>query len=455
LVRQRHPAILILAVAFGPYLVLDFLFQESITTRYALPLVVPVAFAAAWGLVALGWTGALIGAVFLVAFDAHVGGTSVAAYAREPAPAFRLLGDMRNEAGRETPVLAMHRREDLDLRRPIAWVGAAMPLSTRLSAPPKREWLELVEYWNSGGRQSIWFVADPLRTDLALIDRRDASVTRYRWQLEHHALIGGVRPDVMDWYRFGEPAWYLGEGWALTPETGGVAKEAGYGPGNGPIQGWILRSRQSATVMLGGRNLAASGPATHVRMSIDGRTIAEPAVAPGFFLTMLHVPESALKGSDEYARVELTAESSNIAIEQFDAQPSDRVLFGFADGWHEQEYDPALGLQWRWISERGLLRVHAGGHSLLLSLRAEAPSVYFSNPSRVTVRAGARMVFEQPFSSAVEIVARIPAELVAGDESTITIESSQMYVPAERSRRTRDRRHLALRVFECSVREAR
>ena len=34
-----------LAAAFGPYLIFDMLFQETVTTRYALPLVVPVAFA--------------------------------------------------------------------------------------------------------------------------------------------------------------------------------------------------------------------------------------------------------------------------------------------------------------------------------------------------------------------------------------------------------------------------
>ena len=33
-----------LAIAFGPYFVFDLLFQESITTRYALPAIVPGVF---------------------------------------------------------------------------------------------------------------------------------------------------------------------------------------------------------------------------------------------------------------------------------------------------------------------------------------------------------------------------------------------------------------------------
>ena len=234
LYRASRPAFTTLVVAFGPYFVFDLLFQESVTTRYALPLVVPIAFLAAYGLLIAGRLPAVALAICLAAFAAHLGGLSIASYASEPAPAFRLLADMRESAASarpDLPVLAMHRREDLDLRRPIVWEGASMARFTaRLSAPPKHEWLELVKYWNGGGRRAVWFVADPLRTDLALVDHRDARLVRYRWPFEYHALVGGVRPDVIDWYRVRDPAWYLGEGWALTTETAGLAEEDGRGP---------------------------------------------------------------------------------------------------------------------------------------------------------------------------------------------------------------------------------
>ena len=48
--RLNRTAWAALIVAFGPYLVFDLLFQESVTTRYALPLVVPAAFLATCGL---------------------------------------------------------------------------------------------------------------------------------------------------------------------------------------------------------------------------------------------------------------------------------------------------------------------------------------------------------------------------------------------------------------------
>jgi len=452
--RSNRPALTTLVVAFGPYAVFDLLFQESVTTRYALPLIVPMAFLAISGLSVAGSWPAIGAAIALAAFDAHVGGTSVASYASEPAPAFRLLAEMRAASTTtDEAILAMHRREDLDLRRPIVWTGPEIPrFAGRLTAPPKHEWLEVVKYWNAGGRHPVWFVADPLRVDLALIDRREASVARYRWPPLDHDLVGGIRPDVMDWYRIREPAWYLGEGWALTPETAGVAEEDGRGPGRGGIQGWIRRRAGTSTMVVGGRHLATSGPDAHVRITVDGRTIDERSLAPGFFLRLLPLRPGTLDGPGEYAPVVVTADSPQVAIEQFYVQAADRVVFGFGEGWQEHEYNPRLGLEWRWMSERGVLRVHAAGHPLKLTLRGEPPSVYFSRPSHVVVRAGGRVVAEQSLSTSFLIEAEIPPELVAGEDSTITLETDQMYVPAERSRRMRDRRHLGLRVFDCDLR---
>ena len=44
-----------------------------------------------------------------------------------------------------------------------------------------------------------------------------------------------------------------------------------------------------------------------------------------------------------------------------DAEASRRALFGFGDGWNEQEHEAvATGRLWRWMSERGTLRVREG-----------------------------------------------------------------------------------------------
>ena len=58
-----------------------------------------------------------------------------------------------------------------DLRRPIQWVGDAMPRVRRAPAAHRRSTSgsRSVKYWNGGGREPVWFVADPLRSDLALV----------------------------------------------------------------------------------------------------------------------------------------------------------------------------------------------------------------------------------------------------------------------------------------------
>src|SRR6266850_1095044 len=121
LLRRNRAALAALAAGFGPYFVFDLLFQETFTSRYALPLVIPIAFLAAAGARLLPRRSGLVVIALLAMYCAHIGGTSVAAFASQKAPAFRLLDDMRTAAASTSPapVLGMDRREELDLRRPI------------------------------------------------------------------------------------------------------------------------------------------------------------------------------------------------------------------------------------------------------------------------------------------------------------------------------------------------
>jgi hypothetical protein len=457
--RSARASLWVLALAFGPYLVFDVLFQETFTSRYALPLVPPIAYLAVRAVATLPRTSALIVAFTTVGLAATIGVVSARQYSAAEAPAFRILREMR-AAGIHgqpalAPVLAMHRREDLDLRRPLQWAGADAPaFSRRLAAPPKHEWLELVKYWNADRRAPVWFVADPQRTDLALIDGSIGRHGVYRWPLAYPVLIGGVRPNEMDWYVFESPGWYLGEGWALTPETAGVAEEDHRGPGVAPIEGWIRRRREAVTLMIGGRNLGADARPAAVSVTIDGRPIDQLSVAPGFFLRFVQVPEDGLAGSGQYARLAIAAGAvadgqPRVAVEQFDAQSANRVVFGFGDGWHEMEYNPATGRSWRWMSEHGVIRVRAQGRALRLDVAGDAEG--FSRPTTVSVRIGTRAIGRWTVRNRFEVQAPIPAAALADGETAIDIESDQFAVPAERSRRTQDRRHLALKVDELKL----
>jgi hypothetical protein len=448
-IRAAPRALLILALAFGPYAIFDVLFQESITTRYALPLMIPMSYLAVRGCALIGESGGVAAAVAVALFCAWTDDVAMYQYSRMDAPAFRLLADMAIEKGtpetpHAAPVLAMHRREDLDMRRPIVWAGLP-PIGERLPAPPKHEWLEAVKYWNRGGRAPMWYVADPLRSDLALIGTR-ARPKQYRWALQMPGLIGGVRPNIMDWYTIAPPDWYLGEGWAVTPETGGVAREDRRGPGVAPISGWIRRWREPTTLMIGGRNLGTLNKPARVRVAVDAVPVDELTVAPGFFLRMITLPGSTK--ADDYAAVTVEADNTDLAVEQFDAEPAGRLVFGFDEGWYEREYNPATGALWRWASDRAVLRVRPGSRALALTLRGEIEQ---ASSSRVTVRSGERVLAQFDVGKSFARTVILPAGAFGASETTIALESSASFVPAETRWRSRDRRRLALKLYECTL----
>src|SRR5262249_39616161 len=159
----------------------------------------------------------------------------------------------------------------------------------------------------------------PLRTDLALVDPASRRlVRRYQWTVERvpadplsqrlatmfpllfqtPALVGGARPDVMDWYVIGPPRWFLGEGWALTPETSGIADHDQKGPcQSAGAVGYIRRRPEATRLVIGGRNLGAEhDPYARFSLDIDGRVLDTWDIAPrpGFFLRQILLPAGTL-----------------------------------------------------------------------------------------------------------------------------------------------------------------
>ena len=343
------------------------------------------------------------------------------------------------------------------MRRPLVWDRGRLPAWTaRLPAPPKREWMELVKYWNDGGRAPVWLLADPPRSDLQLVDPRSMIKRgQYRWPFDASNLLGGVRPNVMDWYEVSLPAWYLGEGWALTPETAGFAREVGRGPGRAPIQGWVRREERAATLMIGGRNLANSGGPVPISITIDGKRVFETSAAPGFFLHFVPLAAGALAGAGDYATLAVSAGSGDaIAIEQFNLRSAGDLLYGFAEGWQELEYNPRTGRLWRWSSELATIRVRSNPQPLTLHLDGTFETS--ARTARVIVRAGGRTIAERDVPRAFTLDVPVEASAIdSGGETLLTIETDQWYVPAETNwRPTQDRRHLGLRLYECRIRPA-
>jgi len=152
-------------------------------------------------------------------------------------------------------------------------------------------------------------------------------------------------------------------------------------------------------------------------------------------------------GASDYSGVTVTTSAgARVAIEQFEAS-LERPLIGFGEGWHEQEFNPRTGLRWRWLSERGELRLRTRTSRFTLHLEGESPRTYFSRGSRLVLRTGDRVVFDDVLSADFSL--DVP---IANAADTIVLETDQVFAPADRSTRSADRRHLGLRIFKATLR---
>ncbi len=452
--RERR-ALSLLVAAYGPYVVFHLIFQETVTVRYALPVLPMVCFLAARSL-ALSGRAVNVLSLPLAAGALIVAVPGSVAYGRQAHPAARAVDDMARRGQTDRPAFVTA-HEALRRSLKIAELNAPTRLTPALEAR-----LELARYWASGGSEPVWVLADPRRTDLELIDRFSRlDVVRYRWAAGDRAELGGTRPRDADWYRLAPPGWFLDEGWSLTPETGGIVAARLTGPDRGPIVGYVRRNRGPMHMMIGGRHLGgAADGAVAFEMALDGLVLDRWRLtfAERNFLRFVPLPDGIPAGPDAYARLVVTsrpdsldrARSVPVAVRQFDVQPITRIIYGFGEGWHEAEYEFATGLQWRWTSERSVIHVQGPAAAMRLSVRGESPLKYFDEPPTVTIRAGTRILGRfQPASDFVWEVP-VPAEALAASGGALSIDTDRFYVPAA-AEGTSDLRRLGLRIFECTV----
>lgn len=455
LVRQR-PAMLLAVLAFGPYAAFHLLFQETVHVRYAMPTLPMMAWFVVCAASATRSLAPAVTALVLAAalwFAVPVG----RAYGREVHPAFRAIAAMSDAHRSSGPARVF---AHFSLLRPLA---ASQPEAlASVEARRTLEWLGPVQHWRSGRREQVWFLADPKRTDLALFDpqsRRD--VTRYRWRVAEHPVLSGTRPLAADWYRIDAPGWFLGEGWSLTPETGGITQSTGTGLDKRPIDGYVRRRSGPMHLVIGGRHFSAAGdPPVVLTLSIDGTPIETWKVDPGpggvSFLRFVDLPQGFPQGSQEYATLTIAARAEpasrptpQIAIRQFDIQSSGTLVYGFGEGWHEAEYDNATGVSWRWTSARSILRV-SPPQAVVIRLRGESPLKYFNEVPTVRIRAGGRTVGELRPEDDFEWVVNVPTDIVQAGDGAIGIETDRIYLPGQ-VEGTSDSRQLGLRMFEIDV----
>ena len=430
-----------------PYLAFHLLFQDTTFVRYALPLVPPTAFLAVYGLDRLLRRAALPVVAALAVWGVIIAAPVLASYGSEPSPTVRVVEAMNAAQERGAPgALAFHQT----FQRPLE--AEQVAIEPRLASPPRREWFELARYWREGHSEPLWFLADPRRTDLTLVDPRSrADFTDFRWQFSSLADIGGMRPGAARWYRMPSPGWFAEDGWALSPETAGIARLMGRGPSLAPITGWIRRRPEATHIVVGGRHLGAPSdpPATFV-IAIEGREAGRWESPAGFFVHEFDLAPGALVGDGALARLTIAATAPGgasvpTAIEQFDLQSRGSLMWAYDTGWHEAEFDPSLGM-WRWTSERATLRLIDASTPVTITLRAERPRRYFDDDPVVKLSAGGRLLAETRFQDSELWTVTVPLEALQASHGRVTIETNLTFVPAETGGPP-DRRRLGLRIF--------
>jgi hypothetical protein len=349
-------------------------------------------------------------------------------------------------------VMAMHQA----LLRPLE--AEPRPVGTRLASPPRREWLELVRHWQGGATGPVWFLADPRRTDLALIDpqaRRDAET--FTWGVTSMSLLGGMRPADVRWYRLGEPGWFATEGWSLTPETAGMARLMGKGPHLAPIHASVRRRAEPALLLVGGRHLGGTGdPPVSFTVALDGRQLDTWSQPPGFFTRSMPIPAGALDGTGRYADLTVASTPASgvapvpTAIEQFDLQSPGVTMWAFGRGFFEPELDDQRARSWRWMSDEAVIEVPQTADDVTLVLGGESPLRYFPAASTLEVWSGeARLGRIELAGDFVVRLGVLASRLQAGGNA-LRLTTSQTFSPAERGG-SEDRRRLGLRLFTVAL----
>jgi hypothetical protein len=436
-----------LLVGFAPYAVFHLLFHETMTTRYALPLVVPIALLAVYALAGMGRVALHAGCAALVAWSLVVTLPAARAYGTRPGPPVRALQDAL--AAAQGGVVAMH----AVMLRTEQWYhdNASGRVLRRLHG---RELPALVDLWRREPETPVRFIANPRRSDLAMLDPQSRELTAsYGWGFPEVPLLGGVRPGAVQLFMLRPPGWMLGDGWAITPEVGGQSARLGAGPHRRPAIAWVRAREAPATLMVGGRNLGPVGSG-HARISIasGGRVIHAFEAPPGFFFERQLLSSAVLTAPDPYVPIDVTAapvdgQPVQVGLEQFDVQPDGVPMVGAVSGWQEPEYNPTTGRTWRWMSERATLWVRGVGRDVTLILSVESPLRYFPAPPALEMTVGGQTVARLAPSGDFTWEVRIPAALLPDANEEVVIRSDNSFMPGNG-----DDRNLALRVYSIEVR---
>jgi hypothetical protein len=446
--RAPQSAVLLL-VAFVPYAIFHLIVQESYS-RYALPLIPPVGYLVVRALSVAGAKVAAFGSAAIVVASLVVTLPAVKAYSTYPSPAYAAIDDLQQRVASDpTAVVGAHHR----FARVLETRSVAAKI---LPSPVMRESTALAEYWHGGGRAPVWYLSDPARGDLELVDPLSRRVhAHYDWMFPRDAFISGVRPDVLDLVAIqSPPGWFAETGWHLTPETLNISEQQGRSEGIANIR----NRTDAALLVLGGESTqTANGTPADVSVTVGERVIDQWQVPPGGrFFKRLALEPGTLAGESPFTRLVVSYKGANgrpgrVRLTQVMVASPQSVFHLEHSGWNESEYNDQLQRRWRWTTGRAETFINSAGRDLTLTIAGESPLRYFDTAPHVTIRAGSQVLATAQPSSDFELSVKIPAAALAASDGLLTIETDQSFVPHDRSG-SPDRRTLGLRIFKFEIR---
>ena len=231
-------------------------------------------------------------------------------------------------------------------------------------------------------------------------------MTQFRWKVDGRSPLSGTRPLAADWYRLNPPGWFAGEGWGLTPETGGIAQAGKTGVDRRPIEALVRRRPGPMHLLVGGRHFSAAGdPPVVLTLAIAGTPVetwtVDPAPGGVSFLRFIDLPGGIPPVESEYVPLTITARAEPASAAHaasgyppvrypIQRHTDLRVWRGMARSGIRQRNRPVLALDQPTAQSCEC----AAPQAVVIRLRGESPLKYFDVEPTVRISAGDRIVGE-------------------------------------------------------------
>ena len=434
--RDRPAETTLLLWLFAPYLVYHLFLQWTETLRYTIPAMPLVAVCAAAAIHAVTRRHAVRLSVAAAAVLAAAGSVTVPAlreYAREPSPPARATDYLRRLAATSGPLVVAGNHV---FRRHLEQLPEGFRM---IDTDVREEWRALNRYWVGGGQESIWFLRDPSRTILRLIDpaaRRH--VARWQWSDSLRRLLRGERPVRVELVRIEPPRWFAENGFRLSGDAGPPERVA-----RGPHLLFVRGDLDTRQVLISGR---AAGPGTVSTMVGNHPQDTRPVSGAFSVAVVPRVPDAS-----PYVPVQLTADVplhlTDVTIAPVEAEPL-QLVHGFFPAERDRR-----GRSFRWMGPASQITIARSGAPVRLTLVGRVPlHALGSSATLVLAVDGAPANTHALDAPEFELHIDLP-DAEAGATTTADLSVSRSFVP-DHVERNGDRRVLTLRLYGAEARRS-